>query len=141
MSEIFSKKFNRYNMFCRHLCVIINCIIKYLVYLILRMWVTIIGFFFPHFLVKFLRNLASEIISFFKYVVQLFIKLPVSFRASDTSTYAQKIIFSRRPKKHWKDYSSFIPHHFFLLLAISLPYPFITLLLISRPWLANVVCF
>ena len=34
---------------------------------------------------------------FFKYVVQLLRKLPVLFRASDTSTYAQKIIFSRRP--------------------------------------------
>ena len=35
-------------------------------------------------------------INFFKYVEQLFRKLPVLFRASDPSTYAQKIIFSRR---------------------------------------------
>jgi hypothetical protein len=32
---------------------------------ILRMWATIIGLFFTHFQVKFLRNLASEIIFFF----------------------------------------------------------------------------
>jgi hypothetical protein len=31
----------------------------------LRMWATIIGLFFTHFQVKFLRNLASEIIIFF----------------------------------------------------------------------------
>jgi hypothetical protein len=60
----------------------------------LRMWGTII---FTHFQAKFLRNLASEIINFSsKYVVQLLRKLPVLFRASDTSTYAQKIVFSRR---------------------------------------------
>jgi hypothetical protein len=56
---------------------------------------------FPNFQVKFPRNLALEIISFyFEYVVQLFRKLPVPFRTSGTITYAQKIIYSRRPKKH-----------------------------------------
>ena len=34
---------------------------------------------------------------FSKYVVQLLRKWPVLFRASDTSTYAQNMIFSRRP--------------------------------------------
>ena len=34
---------------------------------------------------------------FSKYVVQLVRKVPVLFRASDTSTYAQKMVFSRRP--------------------------------------------
>jgi hypothetical protein len=33
---------------------------------------------------------------FSKYVVQLLRKLPVLFRASDTSTYAQKMVFNRR---------------------------------------------
>ena len=35
-------------------------------------------------------------IFFSKYVVQLLRKVPVLFRASDTSTYAQKMVFSRR---------------------------------------------
>ena len=54
---------------------------------------------FTHFQVKFMSNLASEIF-FSKYVVQHLRTLPVLFRASDTSTYAPKMVFSRRPLKH-----------------------------------------
>ena len=64
----------------------------------LRMLRTIIGLFFTHFQVKFLRNLATEIIIIVsKYVVQLLRKLPLLFRTSDTSTYDQKMVFTWRP--------------------------------------------
>ena len=36
---------------------------------------------------------------FSKYVVQLLRKVPVLFRASDTSTYAKKMVFSKTTKK------------------------------------------
>jgi hypothetical protein len=71
---------------------------------LLKKWASIIGLFLPYFQVRFLRNLASEIIIFFQIrstsTLQLLRKLPVLFRESDTLTYAQKMNFSRRPLKH-----------------------------------------
>jgi hypothetical protein len=48
--------------------------------------------------VKFLKNLAAEIISFFQIGSTTLEEVRVPFRAANTSTNAHKIIFSRRPE-------------------------------------------
>jgi hypothetical protein len=86
----------------------------------LTMWAPIIGLFFTHFQVKFLRNLASEIINFFpKYVVQLLSKVPVLFRASDTSTLRKWFLVGvpKSPKKP-------TPHSFLITFSCYLRFNF-----------------